>query len=34
MPGWTADTVAAMTHAYEVDVARIKATPGVTFIAP
>jgi hypothetical protein len=34
MPGWTAGYVAAMTHAYEVDVARIKAMPGVTFIAP
>jgi hypothetical protein len=34
MPGWTADYVAQMTSAYEVDVARIKAMPGVTFIAP
>jgi hypothetical protein len=34
MPGWTADTVATMTKAYEVDVARIKAMPGVRFIAP
>ena len=34
MPGWTADYVAAITQAYEVDVARIKAMPGVTFIAP
>jgi hypothetical protein len=34
MPGWTAETVATMTQAYEVDVARIKAMPGITFIAP
>jgi len=34
MPGWTPDYVAALTQAYEMDVARLKATPGVTFIAP
>jgi hypothetical protein len=34
MPGWTADLVAQISQAYEVDVARIKAMPGVTFIAP
>jgi hypothetical protein len=34
MPGWTADFVAALTRAYEMDVARIKAMPGVHFIAP
>lgn len=34
MPGWTADYVAAMTKGYAVDVARIRAIPGVTIIAP
>jgi hypothetical protein len=34
MPGWTADYVAAMTESYDIDVARIRAMPGVTFIAP
>jgi len=34
LPGWTDDTVAALTEAYEQDVARIAAMPGVTFIAP
>lgn len=34
LPGWTEDTVAAMTAAYEADVARIAATPGITVIAP
>jgi hypothetical protein len=34
LPGWTADTVAEMTAAYEADVASIAATPGITFLAP
>lgn len=34
MPGWTDDTVADLTRAYEEDVARIAQMPDVTFIAP
>ncbi len=34
LPGWTEDTVAALTELYEEDVARIARMPGVTFIAP
>lgn len=34
MPGWTDDTVADLTRAYEEDVARIAQMPEVTFIAP
>ncbi|MBP9952120.1 MAG: hypothetical protein V9G14_13820 [Cypionkella sp.] len=33
MPGWTADYAAALTRAYEEDVARIMAMPEVTFLA-
>jgi hypothetical protein len=32
VPGWTADSVAAMTALYEQDVALIRATPGVRFL--
>ncbi len=34
VPGWTTDTVAALTTLYEQDVALIRATPGVRFIDP
>ena len=34
LPGWTADTVRALTHGYDEDVSRVAALPGVTFIAP
>jgi len=34
MPGWTDDTVADLSRAYEEDVARIAQMPEVTFIAP
>ena len=34
IPGWTEQGVARLTRAYEEDVARIAALPGVTFIAP
>jgi hypothetical protein len=34
LPGWTDDTVAELTEAYEADVARIAVTPGIRFIAP
>ncbi|NAZ37870.1 hypothetical protein [Rubellimicrobium sp. CFH 75288] len=34
LPGWTATTFAAVTEAYEADVARIAAMPGVTFLQP
>ena len=34
VPGWTEQTVAAMTTLYEQDVALIRATPGVRFIDP
>ncbi|SNX67502.1 hypothetical protein SAMN05878503_101137 [Cereibacter ovatus] len=33
MPGWTPDLIDAMTRAYDEDVARIRAMPGVTFLA-
>ncbi|MBP9182609.1 MAG: hypothetical protein KBF78_05715 [Fuscovulum sp.] len=33
MPGWTPEMVAAMTAAYHDDIQRIRAMPGVTFIA-
>lgn len=33
LPGWTEETVAELTHAYDQDVARIMAMPGVTFLA-
>lgn len=33
LPGWTEDTVAALTQGYEADISRIRAMPGVTFIA-
>lgn len=34
MPGWTEETVAQLTRAYQGDVAAIAATPGVTFLEP
>lgn len=34
IPGWTDETVSALTQLYEDDVARIARMPGVTFIAP
>jgi len=34
LPGWTEHTVADLTRAYDQDVARIMAMPGVTFLAP
>ena len=34
LPGWTEDTVAALTAAYHADIQRIRATPGVTFLTP
>ena len=34
VPGWTEETVTALTAAYDQDVARIRATPGVQFIDP
>ncbi len=34
VPGWTADTVAALTRQYEQDVAVIRSTAGVRFIDP
>jgi len=33
-PGWTDDTVTALSEIYEDDIARIARMPGVTFIAP
>lgn len=33
LPGWTEDTVSTLTQSYQADVARIRAIPGVTFIA-
>ncbi len=33
LPGWTEDTVTRLTRAYDQDVARIAAMPGVTFLA-
>jgi hypothetical protein len=34
LPGWTDDTVAALTSAYNADIIRIRSMPGVTFITP
>ena len=34
VPGWTEDTVSALTTLYDQDVALIRATPGVHFIDP
>ena len=34
MPGWTEATAETLTHQYELDVARIAATPGLKFITP
>lgn len=34
LPGWTEETVAALTRGYEEDVARIAATPGITLLSP
>lgn len=34
LPGWTEDTVATLTAAYQTDIRRIRSLPGVTFIAP
>lgn len=34
MPGWSADLVAEMTEAYDEDVARVAALPGVEFMLP
>ena len=34
VPGWTADTVAALTRQYEQDVALIRSMPGVRLIEP
>jgi hypothetical protein len=34
LPGWTAETVAALTAAYDKDCVRIARTPGVRFILP
>jgi hypothetical protein len=34
VPGWTADTISALTQIYEQDVARVATLPGVRFIAP
>ncbi|MEF3046577.1 hypothetical protein [Pseudotabrizicola sp. L79] len=34
LPGWTEETVEALTAAYLADVQRIKTLPGVTFITP
>lgn len=33
LPGWTTETVEALTAAYHTDVARIRAIPGVTFLS-
>ena len=33
-PGWTAEMIEDMTQAYEDDIARVQAIPGVTFLAP
>jgi hypothetical protein len=33
LPGWTEDTIRMLTESYDADVARIRAMPGVTFIA-
>ncbi len=34
IPGWTEETVSALTQLYEDDLARIARMPGVTFISP
>lgn len=34
LPGWTEETVEALTDIYEEDVARIAAMPNVTFVSP
>jgi hypothetical protein len=34
LPGWDAQTVDDLTRAYEADVDRIAAMPGVTFLTP
>ena len=34
LPGWTDETVEALTEVYEEDVARISAMPNVTFVSP
>ncbi len=34
LPGWTEDTVRSLSTAYDQDVARIAAMPGVTFLTP
>jgi hypothetical protein len=33
LPGWTQDTIAALTAAYQADVAQIRKLPGVKFLA-
>lgn len=33
VPGWTEETVAALTEAYQDDIVRIRALPGVTFLS-
>lgn len=34
LPGWTEDTISALTSAYYTDIQRIRSMPGVTFISP
>lgn len=34
LPGWTLETLADLTAAYDDEIERIKAMPGVTFLAP
>lgn len=34
LPGWTEDTVEALTAAYRADIERIRDLPGVTFLSP
>ena len=34
LPGWTEDTIDALTSIYDEDIARIGTMPGVTFISP
>lgn len=34
IPGWTEDTVRALSELYQEDVARIASMPGVTFVSP
>lgn len=33
LPGWTEDTVAALSASYQADIARIRSLPGVTFLS-